>query len=132
MRPDAEAEEMRLIQQVETATKLADQLREEYQKARITEAVEVGQVEVVDLATLEGDAAGVVLEGTATWDPPTLPLDADGQGVAHRLISAIRSGPDHRPVVEVLPTRLVVRESSAAPRGEIVSDPAGGGGVAAA
>ena len=50
--PEKEAEEMRLTQQVETATKLADQLREEYQKARIAEAVEVGQVEVVDLAAL--------------------------------------------------------------------------------
>jgi capsular exopolysaccharide synthesis family protein len=50
--PEKEAEEMRLVQQVETATKLADQLREEYQKARIAEAVEVGQVEVVDLAAL--------------------------------------------------------------------------------
>jgi capsular exopolysaccharide synthesis family protein len=50
--PEKEAEEMRLMQQVETANKLADQLREEYQKARIAEAVEIGQVEVVDFAGL--------------------------------------------------------------------------------
>jgi LacI family xylobiose transport system transcriptional regulator len=73
----------------------------------------------------------------ASWTTPRLttvhqPIREKGRRAAHRLISAIRSGPDHRPVVEVLPTRLVVRESSAAPRGEIASDPAGGGGVAAA
>lgn len=48
--PDAEAEEVRLRQRLETILKVADQLREEYQKARIAEAVEVGQVEVVDPA----------------------------------------------------------------------------------
>ena len=73
----------------------------------------------------------------ASWTTPRLttvhqPIREKGRRAAHRLISAIRSGPDHRPVVEVLPTRLVVRESSAAPRGEIAPEPAGGGGVAAA
>jgi polysaccharide biosynthesis transport protein len=47
--------EARLIQRVETARKMADQLREEFQRARISEAVEVGQVEIVDLAN-EPDA----------------------------------------------------------------------------
>ena len=56
--PVKEAEEMRLMQQVETARKLADQLREEYQKARIAEAVEVGQVEVVDMAALPLEPIG--------------------------------------------------------------------------
>ena len=50
--PDKEAEEMRLVQRVETASKLADQLREEYQKAQIAEAVEVGQVDIIDLAAM--------------------------------------------------------------------------------
>jgi DNA-binding LacI/PurR family transcriptional regulator len=73
----------------------------------------------------------------ASWTTPRLttvhqPIREKGRRAANRLISAIRSGPDHRPVVEVLPTRLVVRESSAAPRGDVASDPAGGGGVAAA
>jgi succinoglycan biosynthesis transport protein ExoP len=49
--PGVQAVEARLLQRVETARKMADQLREEYQKARISEAVEVGQVEIVDLAT---------------------------------------------------------------------------------
>ena len=50
--PTAEAEEVRLTLQLETAKKIADQLREEYQKARVAEAVEAGQVEVLSLAPL--------------------------------------------------------------------------------
>jgi tyrosine-protein kinase Etk/Wzc len=50
--PPMEAEEVRLVQRLEAIAKLADQLREEQQKARISEAVEVGQVEIVDRATL--------------------------------------------------------------------------------
>jgi CO/xanthine dehydrogenase Mo-binding subunit/aerobic-type carbon monoxide dehydrogenase small subunit (CoxS/CutS family) len=34
----------------------------------------------IDLAALEADAEGVVLDGLGTWDPPATPLDADGQG----------------------------------------------------
>ncbi len=34
----------------------------------------------IDLATLEADAAGAVLEGVGTWDPPATALDANGQG----------------------------------------------------
>ena len=37
----------------------------------------------IDLASLEADTEGVVLEGIGTWDPPTTPLDADGQGVPY-------------------------------------------------
>ena len=53
--PQTEAEEDRLMQQVATVSKMADRLREEYQKAQIAEAVEVGQVEIVDAATLPYD-----------------------------------------------------------------------------
>jgi polysaccharide biosynthesis transport protein len=45
-----EAEEARLTERVEDARKVADELRIEYQKARIAEAVTVGQVEIVDHA----------------------------------------------------------------------------------
>ena len=34
----------------------------------------------IDLARLEADERGVVLEGAGTFDPPTTPLDAKGQG----------------------------------------------------
>ena len=50
--PQSESAEERLVRQVESNRALADRLREEYQKARMAEAVEAGQVEVVDLATL--------------------------------------------------------------------------------
>jgi capsular exopolysaccharide synthesis family protein len=49
--PDSEAEEMRLGQEVESARRMADMLRDEYQRARVSEAVDVGQVEILDFAT---------------------------------------------------------------------------------
>jgi len=56
--PATGAEEARLVQRVETVSKMADQLREEYQKARIAEAVEAGQVQVVDEAPLPHEPIG--------------------------------------------------------------------------
>ena len=69
----------------------------------------------------------------ASWTTPRLttvhqPIREKGRRAAHRLISAIRSGAEHRPVTEILPTRLVVRGSSAAPRVSVRA-PRGGGGV---
>src|SRR5690606_28691362 len=46
------AEEVWLVQQVESVQRVADQLREEYQRARMAEAGEAGQVEVIDYAVL--------------------------------------------------------------------------------
>lgn len=71
----------------------------------------------------------------ASWTTPGLttvhqPIREKGRRAAHRLIDAIRSGPEHRPVVEFLPTRLVIRGSSAAPRRADIPAPSGGGGVA--
>jgi CO/xanthine dehydrogenase Mo-binding subunit/aerobic-type carbon monoxide dehydrogenase small subunit (CoxS/CutS family) len=40
-------------------------------------------VRSLDLGTLPADDRGVVLEGLATWDPPTTGLDADGQGIPY-------------------------------------------------
>jgi CO/xanthine dehydrogenase Mo-binding subunit len=37
----------------------------------------------IDLATLPADAGGLVFAAEATYDPPTLPLDANGQGVPY-------------------------------------------------
>jgi DNA-binding LacI/PurR family transcriptional regulator len=73
----------------------------------------------------------------ASWTTPRLttvhqPIREKGRRAAHRLISAIRTGSEHVPTVELLDTRLVVRGSSAPPRGDGVSRPPGGGGVAAA
>jgi tyrosine-protein kinase Etk/Wzc len=48
--PATEAGEARLLGQVQSLTNMADQLRQDYQIARISEAVEEGEVEIVDLA----------------------------------------------------------------------------------
>jgi capsular exopolysaccharide synthesis family protein len=56
--PATQASEARLLEQVETTRKMAEQLREEFQKARVAEAVEAGQVEVVDHATLPVSTIG--------------------------------------------------------------------------
>ncbi|HET8655863.1 MAG TPA: polysaccharide biosynthesis tyrosine autokinase [Longimicrobiaceae bacterium] len=45
-----EATELQLTQRVETLRSIGDELRQEYEKARIAEAVEAGQVEIVNLA----------------------------------------------------------------------------------
>jgi polysaccharide biosynthesis transport protein len=50
--PRAESAEESLRRQVESNRSLADRLREEFQKARMAEAVEAGEVEIVDLASL--------------------------------------------------------------------------------
>jgi capsular exopolysaccharide synthesis family protein len=48
--PNVESEELVLAQQMRTIESVAEQLRQELQRARIAEAVEAGQVEIVDLA----------------------------------------------------------------------------------
>jgi capsular exopolysaccharide synthesis family protein len=50
--PQAESAEDRLSRQVASNRLLADRLVEEYQKTRMAEVVEAGQVEIVDLASL--------------------------------------------------------------------------------
>jgi tyrosine-protein kinase Etk/Wzc len=50
--PRTETEEARLSQQVQAVQKMSDQLQEDLQKAKMSEAVEAGQVEIVDLAEL--------------------------------------------------------------------------------
>jgi capsular exopolysaccharide synthesis family protein len=66
--PNVQVQEVRLVQQVSTIQAMADQLREEYQKARIAEAVEVGQVEVLDLPSpavpVGSGGMAIVLMGT--------------------------------------------------------------------
>jgi CO/xanthine dehydrogenase Mo-binding subunit/aerobic-type carbon monoxide dehydrogenase small subunit (CoxS/CutS family) len=37
----------------------------------------------IDLAALPANADGFVLEGVGSFDPPTIPLDADGQGIPY-------------------------------------------------
>lgn len=56
--PDAEAEEMRLSREVETLQKMVDDMRRGVQEARIDEAVEAGQVDIVDWALVPGGPVG--------------------------------------------------------------------------
>lgn len=58
--PEAQAEESRLVLQVETIHRMADLLREEQQRARIAEAIEEGQVQIVDLAAVPLDPVGTM------------------------------------------------------------------------
>lgn len=72
----------------------------------------------------------------ASWTSPRLttvhqPIREKGRRAALQLVKAIRSGPEHVPVVEVLPTRLVVRGSTGPPRNAVASIRPGEGGVAA-
>ena len=50
--PRAESAEDQLSRQLESNRALADRLRDEYQKARMAEAVEAGQVAIMDLASI--------------------------------------------------------------------------------
>ncbi|HET9982417.1 MAG TPA: polysaccharide biosynthesis tyrosine autokinase [Longimicrobiales bacterium] len=50
--PRADAEEARLVQQVQTVQKVAEQLRDEYERARLAEAGESGPARIIDLAPL--------------------------------------------------------------------------------
>ncbi len=44
---------------------------------------EEGRIRELDLRRLVPDERGLVLRGIGSWDPPTEPLDADGQGVPY-------------------------------------------------
>lgn len=57
--PNLESEEVRLLQRVASVQTLADQLRSEFQRARLAEAVEIGRVSVVDRAPLPYQVAGL-------------------------------------------------------------------------
>ena len=63
--PRAEAEEARLIQQVQSVQRTAEQLRDEFYRAQIAEAVQEGPIEILDPATgaaaSEGAGLGVML-----------------------------------------------------------------------
>jgi succinoglycan biosynthesis transport protein ExoP len=85
-----EAEEARLTERVDNARKVADELRIEYQKAGIAEAVTVGQVEIVDHAAIPAKPAGIGLpEQLALGLLLGLVLGAGGAFLAERLGGAI-------------------------------------------
>jgi polysaccharide biosynthesis transport protein len=56
--PEAETQETRLTQDLASARRMADVLREELQRAEMAEAVEVGHVEILDLASFATPRTG--------------------------------------------------------------------------
>ena len=56
-RPETLAEEERLLQDVESIRRTVDQLRDEFYRARMTEAIEEGSVHILDLAGLPGPSS---------------------------------------------------------------------------
>jgi succinoglycan biosynthesis transport protein ExoP len=85
-----DAEEARLTERVDNARKVTDELRTEYQKAGIAQAVTVGQVEIVDHATLPTKPAGIGLpEQLVLGLLVGLMLGTGGAFVAERVGSSI-------------------------------------------
>lgn len=107
--PDAEAEEMRLSREVETLQKLVDDLRRDHQEARIDEAVEAGQVEIVDWALAPGSAVGQGTKRRLLFALLVgLMIGGGGALVLDRLNTALVRREDaesalHVPVIAVIP-----------------------------
>jgi tyrosine-protein kinase Etk/Wzc len=107
--PDAEAEEMRLSREVETLQKLVDDLRRDLQEARIDEAVEAGQVEIVDWALAPGSAVGTGTRRRLLFALLVgLMIGGGGALVLDRLNTALVRREDaeavlHVPVIAVIP-----------------------------
>ena len=85
-----EEEEARLTERVDNVQKVADELRVEFQRAKIAEAITVGQVEIVDHAALPAKPAGIGLpEQIALGLLVGLMLGAAGAFLAERFGSTI-------------------------------------------
>lgn len=107
--PDAEAETQRLSRQVETLQTLADDLLRERQKARIDQAVEAGQVEIVDKALVPGGPMGRNGKKRALFAMLVgLLIGASGALVLDRLNTALFRREEieellHLPVLAIIP-----------------------------
>lgn len=107
--PDAEAETQRLSRQVETLQTLADDLLRERQKARIDQAVEAGQVEIVDQALVPGGPMGRNGKRRALFAMLVgLLIGASGALVLDRLNTALFRREEieellHLPVLAIIP-----------------------------
>jgi capsular exopolysaccharide synthesis family protein len=104
-----DAQEAGLVERAENARQIADQLRLEYQRARIAEAVEVGQVEIVDLAVAPPTPVGI---GFATEAALGLLLGLVFGGGSAFVADHLRSAIGRREDIEALGMPLL----SAVPR----------------
>jgi capsular exopolysaccharide synthesis family protein len=112
--PSVAAEEVRLSQQVASTQAVADQLRTELQKARIAEAVEVGEVEVVDpalypAAPLGGERVLRTLLGLLVG----LGLGCAGAVLREKANTTIRTREDLEQLVPASPLAVIPRASQA-------------------
>ena len=100
--PATQAGEARLVEQVQATSTMADQLRSEYQKARIAEAVEAGEVELVDMATYPYAPIGTSRRTKLlTGGIVGLLLGLGAAFLAERLNTAIRRREDIESVLQV-------------------------------
>jgi polysaccharide biosynthesis transport protein len=115
--PNAEAEESRLTRQAETLQRLVDDLLLEKQKARIDEAVEQGQVEILDRALVPGAPMGrgmgqklafALLVGLAVGTAGALGLD--------RMNSTVTGREDLEASLRVPALGVIPRVEGSAPR----------------
>jgi tyrosine-protein kinase Etk/Wzc len=113
--PTSGAEEIELAQRVQTIGRMADQLREEYQKARIAEAVEAGQIDIVDPASAPdqpvGSGKGMKL---ALGLMLGLMLGSGGAFVLEQLNTSIRRRDELESVLRLPGLAIVPRLSGAA------------------
>ncbi len=112
-------EEMRLNRRVEALSAVSDQLRQDYQKARMAEEVEAGDVEVVDMAAVP--IAPLWTTATIKFALGVLLGFLLGGGLAlllESLNTSIRRPEDieaalHLPGLAVIPGSLLARQSAA-------------------
>jgi tyrosine-protein kinase Etk/Wzc len=110
--PAIEAREARLQQQVVTIKNIGDQLRAEHQKARITEAVAAGQVEIVNFASrsipVGSDPRMKLMLGLVAG----LLVGSGGALMREHLDTSIRRREDIEPVLRVPGLAVIPRISS--------------------
>jgi tyrosine-protein kinase Etk/Wzc len=112
--PATQAGEARLVEQVQSTEQMADELRSEFQKARVAEAVEAGQVEIVDLARMPSRPIGIsrrfkLLAGAIVG----LLLGLAGAVLVERLNTAIRKREDIEGMLQIPGLAVIPRIVSA-------------------
>lgn len=112
--PATQAGEARLVEQVQSTEQMADELRSEFQKSRVAEAVEAGQVEIVDLARMPSRPIGIsrrfkLLAGAIVG----LLLGLAGAVLVERWNTAIRKREDIEGMLQIPGLAVIPRIASA-------------------